>query len=401
MTTIEQAIWRNERPRIVGWLARRFNDLTLAEDATQDAFIEAATRWPVNGIPINPGAWLSTTAYRKAIGILRKQRIHTIKYPHEIETDSPATETSAGQGTIDDMFLLILTCCHPAFAFEQQVALTLRHVCGLSIAQIAACFVVSEDAMAKRLVRARSKIRNAGIPFATPPIHQMHDRLELIRAVIYLTFTEGYLTSDGQSAIDFDLCDEAQWLAGHLCSIQNDAENRGLYALILIQNARSAARLDNNGNLVLFDEQDRHTWNHNAIAQAKELLAKSEPSALGRYQIEAGIALLHVASDKPDWPRITDLYGILSRLTNSDIVELNRAIAIGHSDGPEAGLTILKPILSSGRLATYPKLHAAHASLLEATNQPTAAKNAWETAAKPTTNEARKSQILTHSNKQP
>jgi RNA polymerase sigma-70 factor, ECF subfamily len=394
---IEQAIWRDERPRIVGWLARRFGDLTLAEDATQEALIEAAVRWPTDGIPPRPGAWLSTTAYRKAIGILRKQHLHVTALADDAPYAAAEQDQNEDGGSTDDLFLLILTCCHPAFAFEQQVALTLRHVCGLSVSQIAACFLTSDDTMAKRLVRARSKIRNAGIPFKTPGVQELTNRLELVRAVIYLAFTEGYLTSEGVEAIDTDLCDEAQWLAAHLCAVHDDAESRGLNALILIQNARRAARLDHDGNLILFDDQDRTNWDVDAIATARDLLARSEPKTLGRYQVEAAIALLHVAGPEPDWAHIADLFGVLSRMTTSDVVEVNRAIAIGNADGPGAGLAILEPVLASGRLARYPKLHAAHATLLEANNQPAQAKQAWTTAANLTTNDLRRAAILRRS----
>jgi RNA polymerase sigma-70 factor, ECF subfamily len=388
MNEFEQAIGRDDRARIVGWLARRFGDLTLAEDATQEACVAAATRWPSDGIPERPAAWLSTTAYRKAIGMLRKQKI--VYVPLE-ETDQTMQRHAASE--IDDLFLLILTCCHPALGPEQQVALTLRHVCGLSISQIAAGFVTSEETMAKRLVRARSKMRDAGIAFRTPDADQIDDRIEQVRSIIYLTFTEGYLTNDNDHPIDIDLCDEAIWLAKHLCAINKHDENVGLYALLLTQNARRSARATPTGELVLFADQDRTRWDYEAITEAKQLIEQCTTTVLGRYRVEAAIALLHVSGESPDWPRIADLYSILSRLERSDIIEMNRSIAVAHADGAPAGLAILEPVLTNGRLDSYAKLHITHAELLEKSGNLEAAHRAWNKAVTLTTNPKRREAI--------
>jgi RNA polymerase sigma-70 factor, ECF subfamily len=385
---LEQAIGRDERARIVGWLARRFGDLTLAEDATQEAFIAAASHWPVDGTPDRPAAWLSTTAYRKAIAILRKQRIDSISLD-----DSELAAEDVKSTTIDDLFLLILTCCHPALAPEQQVALTLRHVCGLTVPQIAASFVTPEETMAKRLVRARGKVRDAGISFRTPEADQFDDRIDQVRSVIYLTFTEGYLSTGNDNPIDVDLCDEAIWLASHLCSIKEGDENTGLYALLLIQNARRNARVATTGELVLFSDQHRTRWDLGAIAKAKQLIAQCTTTTLGRYRVEAAIALLHVSGEQPDWPRIADLYGILSRLEQSDIIEMNRAIAVGHADGAPAGLSVLDSVLSNGRLNNYAKVHIAHAELLEQSGNLRGASQAWTKAIALTTNPKRRQLI--------
>jgi RNA polymerase sigma-70 factor (ECF subfamily) len=376
---IERA-WREERARIVGSLARRFGDLTIAEDATQEAFAAASIRWQVDGTPNNRGAWLQTTAYRKAIGMVRRHR-PTI----DIETADPVHDDeltdNIPHASDDDVFALVLTCCHPALATEARIALTLRHVCGLDVAEIAAAFVVPEPTMAKRLVRAREKIRRAGITFDAPTDAILDERLDDVRAVIYLVFNEGYLSSDDTAPVRIDLCEEAIWLARHLRSLRPDDETTGLLALLLLQHARRDARVDQLGDLVPFSDQDRSRWDHHAIAEARRLLADGGSPTLGPYRVEAAIALLHVTGDAPDWPRIADLYGILGRIAPSPIVTVHRALATGMSDGPEAGLAVLDPVLADGRLDRYVPLHAVHAELLERSGERQGARAAWRRAA--------------------
>ncbi len=385
--------WKHERARIVGSLARRFRDLTIAEDAVQEAFSEAATRWPTDGTPDRPGAWLSTTAYRKAIGMIRRQKptvdVDSIALPETPPADG------AGAGALDnDLFGLILTCCHPALSPEARIALTLRHVCGLTTAEISAGFVTTEAAMAKRLVRARSKIRDAGFTFDPPSDIDIADRLDDIHTVIYLVFTEGYLASGEGPAVRADLCDEAIWLARQVHRLHPDDESTGLLALLLLHNARRDARQDETGRLVPLLEQARSTWDAGAIDEARELLAGSGRTTLGPYQVEAAIALLHVASAEPDWARIADLYGVLNRLAPSPVAQVNRAYAVGRADGPQAGLSILRPMLAGGELARYPSLHAVHADLLHRSGDVDTAIAAWMTGAAVADNPSHKAAMI-------
>lgn len=379
METALDRAWRDERARIVGSLARRFGDLALAEDAVQEAFVAASSRWPVDGVPSRPGAWLQTTAYRQAIGMLRRHRptielVDGAAPPDGLSDDAPAVSD-------DDLFALVLTCCHPALAPEARVALTLRHVCGLGVAEIAAAFVVPEATMAKRLVRAREKIRLAGIAFEPPTAAALDARLDDVRAVIYLVFNEGYLSSGTDEPVRAELCDEAIWLARHLLALHPDDETAGLLALLLLQHARRDARVDELGRLVTLAEQDRTAWDHEAIDEARSLLAASRSPVLGAHRVEAAIALLHTVSDPPDWQRIAELYEVLGRIAPSPVAAAHRALAVGMSDGPGAGLALLEPVIAGGRLTGYAPLHAIHAELLERSGDDAAARDAWRRAA--------------------
>jgi RNA polymerase sigma-70 factor (ECF subfamily) len=383
-----EQLWNVERVRIVASLARRFGDLGIAEDAVQEAFVSAQQRWSIDGEPERPGAWLHTVAYRKAIGLLRKQQRTTrVDIDHVELTDPP------DRSPLDDDFLgLLLACCHPALDSPARVALTLRHVCGLTVPTIAAGFVISDATLAKRLVRARAKIRAARIPFSLPDDRALRDRIGDIHTVVYMVFTEGHLASSDARTVRNDLCDEAIWLARQVVALRpTDDESKGLLALLLFHHARRASRLDERGHLVRLDEQDRSRWDHDAMAEARHLLADPDVTVLGRYRVEAAIAALHTASDGPDWARIADLYGVLVRLAPSPIAEVNRAVAVGHADGPRAGLTVLEPILASGRLERYPHLHAVHAELLERLDSGDAARRAWQQAARTTASPAQRS----------
>lgn len=372
-----ERVWRSERPRLVGSLARRFGDLDVAEDAVQEAFIAASRRWPIDGVPDRPGAWLHTVAYRKAVGVMRTRR------PTTSIDDAPELVAPFGRDTTDDDLLgLLLACCHPALNSEARVALTLRHVCGLNVDEIAAGFVVSEAAMTKRLVRARSKIRSARIPFDRPDDATIAQRIGDIHTVLYVVFTEGHLASGTSAAIRTDLCEEAIWLARQFRTMPaGDDETNGLLALFLIQHARHASRLDGHGQLVRFAEQDREAWDHGAISEARTLLADPDVEKLGPYRLEAAIGALHLADDGPDWARIADLYGVLSRMAPSPIVEVNRAVAVAEADGPRAGLAVLQAVLDHGRLDNYAHAHAVRADLLERTGDTAAAAESWHRAA--------------------
>ncbi len=390
--SLERA-WRDERARLVGSLARRFGDLGLAEDAVQEAFVAAATRWPIDGEPDQPGAWLNTTAYRKAVGLARRRR-PTSELDDADDPSDPVATLGDPPVTDDDLFALVLTCCHPALNAEARSALTLRHVCGLSVGQIAAAFVVPEPTMAKRLVRAREKIRRTGISFEPPDGADLDARVDDVRTVIYVVFTEGYLASDDRPAIGGELCDEAIWLARHLRDLRPDDETTGLLTLLLTQNARRSARQDPSGRLVPLPEQDRSQWDHEAVAEARRLLGTTSGRSVGRYQVEAAIAVLHVTAGEPDWARIADLYGVLSRLSPSPIVEVNRALAVGYADGPQAGFAILDPVIATGRLDAYAPMHAVRAELLARAGHDVAAIESWVRGAEASDNPSQRAAML-------
>jgi RNA polymerase sigma-70 factor (ECF subfamily) len=388
-----EVAWRDERARVVATLARRFRDLTLAEDAVQEAFTAAARRWPIDGVPERPGAWLTTTAHRQAIAILRRRRpVADLERLGDLLAPEPPETTFD-----DDLLVLLLTCCHPALDQVSRVALTLRHVCGLSTAEIAAAFVVSEAAMSKRLVRARRKIVDAAISFEPPGPADLEVRIDDVRAVIYLVFTEGHLSSGDGPAVRAELCDEAIWLARQLCALRPaDDESAGLLALLLLQDARRAARLDPSGALVPLAEQQRDLWDAAAIDEARRLLGGAARTPVGRYRLEAAIALLHTADAEPNWPRIADLYRLLDRVSPSPVVEVNRALAVGMADGPHAGLSVLAPVLDDARFQGYAPLHAVHAQLREMAGERTAAIAAWQLAAEVADNPVQRAALVGH-----
>jgi len=275
---VERA-WRDDRAQVLATVARRLGDLELAEDAVQEAFATAAIRWPVDGVPDRPGAWLTTTAWRKALDVLRRERFPAHDGREATDHPAPPPDDSAlGMG--DDLLRLVLTCCHPALAPEARVALTLRHVAGLTPREIGAAFLVPEATMAKRLVRARTKIRDARISFALPERGELSERLSAVHAVIYLVFTEGHLASGDGPPIRDELCAEAVWLARQLHAlVPTDAETTGLLALLVLQHARAAARQDGTGRLVRYDDQDRARWDPAAIEEGRALLAMTGGSS--------------------------------------------------------------------------------------------------------------------------
>jgi RNA polymerase sigma-70 factor (ECF subfamily) len=408
-----EAAWRTERVAVVATVARRLGDLQAAEDAVQEAFAAAAHRWPRDGVPDRPGAWLTTTAWRKALDAVRRDRFPVPARPGDpaqeatMSVHAHGTDPADGPDPVldlapvardDDVLSLILTCCHPALSSDAQVALTLRHVTGLTDRQIAARFLVSEATMTKRLVRARAKIRDAGIRFDLPDRTRLHERLDQVHATIYLLFTEGHLASGPETAVRAELCDEAVWLARQLHRLlPDDPETTGLLALLLLQHARTPARLDATGRLLAYAEQDRARWDGDLVDQARTLLARTirgAPDRLGPYQLQAAIALLHTTADaEPDWAAVAGLYAALARVAPSPVVEINRAVAVGRAHGPAAGLAVLDPIIGQGRYATYLPLLAARADLLERTGDPAAA-DAWRDAARHATNPDQRAHLL-------
>jgi len=351
--------------RAVATLTRVLGDLTLAEDAVQDAFTIALERWPRDGPPDHPSAWIIATARNRAIDRLRRERTFARKAELLARLEALPTEQEDVSSIPDDRLALVFTCCHPALAAEGRVALTLREVAGLTTTEIAHAFLVSEPAMAQRLVRAKRKIRAAGIPFRVPPDHMLPERMQSVLAVLYLVFNEGYSASGGAEHVRADLCEEAIRLAKLLALLMPDEpEALGLLALMLLQDGRREARRGPNGELVLLDDQDRARWNQARIAEGTRVLERAlSRRAAGPYQLQAAIAALHSQAPRPDdtdWAQIAALYGELARRQASPVVELNRAVAVAMADGPAAGLALLDRIELDG----YHLLHAARADLL-------------------------------------
>jgi RNA polymerase sigma-70 factor (ECF subfamily) len=365
------AVFRQESGRIVATLIRMTGDWDLAEECVQDAFARALERWPRDGVPHRPGAWLTTTARNLALDRLRRSAVEAAKLREaaELREFSERDGESGDSGISDDLLRLIFTCCHPALALEARVALTLRTVAGLSTAEIARAFLVPEPTMAKRLVRAKQKIRNAGIPYRVPPGHLLPERLGGVLGVLYLLFSEGYAATAGADLVRQGLCAEAIRLAGTLADLMPDEpEVRGLRALMLLHDARRAARLDDAGDLILLEDQDRGSWDADRVAEGTRLLDTAlRRGRPGPYQVQAAIAACHAtaaSAGETDWAQIALLYGRLVMMIPSPVVELNRAVAVAMADGPAAGLALVEHLAGAGALASYHLLPAPRAHLL-------------------------------------
>ena len=368
-----EEVYRSDWGRIVATLIGLLGDFDLAEEYAQEAFAAALEQWPLSGIPALPRAWIIQTARHKAIDRLRRRTLFTEKIQPQLARDytgsTPAKEYEAGE-IQDERLRLMFTCCHPALAPEARVALTLRTLCGLETDEIARAFLVSPTTMAQRLVRAKQKIRDAGIPYIIPEKNDIATRLDAVLTVIYLVFNEGYLATRGASLLRTDLCSEAIRLGRLVIALmepQPPTEAKALLALMLLHDARRDSRLDESGEIVTLEGQDRTLWNRQQIAEALLLIKDQPRGAPGPFGLQAALAAAHCKAARPedtDWAEIVRLYDQLERLQPSPIVSLNRAVAIAMADGPSAGLAVIEALAATNDLSDYHLLHAARADLL-------------------------------------
>jgi RNA polymerase sigma-70 factor (ECF subfamily) len=380
-------LYRNESRRVLATLIRLLKDFDLAEEALQDAFAAALQQWPVDGVPHNPRAWLVSTGRFKAIDhIRRRARFNTSldDVAEELEEMASAAEEWSDEHIEDDQLRLIFTCCHPSIAPEAQMALTLREICGLTTEAIARAFLTSPSTLAQRIVRAKNKIRDANIPYEIPARNELPDRLDAVLHVVYLMFNEGYSASSGNELIRQELAQEAIRLGRLLANLLPDPEVLGLLALMLIQDSRRNARMDSKGDLIRLEDQDRGLWDKGQIAEGARLIERALSSGSADiYCLQAAIAALHAEAPdfaQTDWEEIVGFYDLLLFRHPSPVIELNRAVAIAHRDGPAQGLALLDDLVARNQLKEYHLLHAARAEFLVQMNQPDDAKVAYEKA---------------------
>jgi RNA polymerase sigma-70 factor (ECF subfamily) len=381
---VVDSVYRNESRRVFATLVRLLGDFDLAEEALHDAFASAVAQWPEQGVPANPRAWLVSAGRFKAIDTMRRRARFDAsmgELANRIDQSTPDLDSEAIE---DDRLRLIFTCCHPAIAPEAQVALTLREVCGLTTEAIASAFLTTPSTLAQRIVRAKSKIRDAGIPYQIPSRDELPDRLHTVLQVVYLVFNEGYSASSGDSLIRADLTEEAIRLGRLMVELLPDAEVLGLLALMLLHESRRHARRTSTGEIILLDDQDRALWDRAMIAEGQGFVDRAFlTQQFGPYMLQAGIAATHAAAETPaqtNWAQIVSLYDALVQVSPSPVVELNRAVAIAMRDGPAAGLELVDAILTSGELADYHLAHATRADFCRRLGKTADARHSYQQA---------------------
>lgn len=384
MKPLLDQIYHTESRQILSTLIRLLGDFDLAEEAMHEAFAIALQKWEMDGVPDNPRAWLISTARFKAIDQIRRQA--RFDYSLDTITDELAAEDTLldEQQIEDDQLRLIFTCCHPALAEEARLALTLREICGMTTEEVARAFLQKPTTIAQRIVRAKNKIREAGIPYEVPAADQLAERLQSVLQVIYLIFNEGYSASNGELLVKHDLASEAIRLGRLLTQLLPEPEVSGLLALMLLQDSRRHARVDSNGELITLEDQDRRLWDQQQIQQGCELVIQTlQTQRFGPFTLQAAIAAVHAEAlsfDQTDWQQIVGLYDALMQFTDSPVVRLNQAVAIAMLQGPEAGLVIIEQLLVQGELNNYHLIYAAKADLCRRLQQFSTAKLAYQQA---------------------
>lgn len=387
MREVVDGVYRSDSRRVLATLIRLLGDFDLAEEAMHDAFAAAVEQWRREGVPKNPAAWLISTGRFKAIdGMRRRARFDASLGEIARSLEAAASDTSGweNESVEDDRLRLIFTCSHPALPPDARIALTLREVCGLTTEEIARAFLTAPPTVAQRIVRAKRKIKDAGIPYQVPSQRDLPDRLDAVLRVIYLVFNEGYSASSGSSLTRHDLSGEAIRLGRLLIELLPEPEAMGLLALMLIQESRRAARASPEGDLILLDNQDRSLWNRDQIAEGTALVERALSSRrFGPYTLQAAIAAVHAEAPTAaatDWAQIVGLYDVLLRVEPSPVIELNRAVAVAMRDGPSAGLPLIDALLASGELEEYHLAHSARADLCRRLGRTAEARASYERA---------------------